>query len=291
MEKLIIIGSGPAGISAALYAARAGLDPLILSQGVGALEKAEWIENYYGVQPVTGRELHEQGEQQAKALGARLVRTEVLGLSGAGPYIISTTSGDYEAIAVILAAGTKRKTLPIAGLTEMEGHGVSYCAVCDGFFYRDKPVGVLGNGDFAYKEAEALSMAASVTIFTNGLPPAFSKPCSFTVEQRPVEQIVGEQNVEGVRLADGTLIPLSGIFVALGTAGSSELARHLGVPLDEKGNIVVDAQMATVLPGLYAAGDCTGGVLQISKAVADGRAAAVSSIQYIREYYKKQVLV
>lgn len=286
MENLIIIGSGPAGAAAALYAARAGLKPLLLSQGMGALEKAERIENYYGAQPMSGAALHAQGEQQAEALGARIVRTQVLGVSGFDTYTVTTTDGAYEAIAVILATGVKRAAPPIAGLRELDGRGVSYCAVCDAFFYRGKQVAVLGSGDYALSEAEELGMAGSVTILTGGAPQTFSKPCPYPLDTRPIEAIVGQEQVKGVRFADGEVLPVDGVFIALGTAGGSEMARRIGASLDEKGNVQVDRDMQTTLPGLFAAGDCTGGLLQVAKAVHDGTVAGLSAIQYVRTYRK-----
>lgn len=286
MENLIIIGSGPAGASAALYAARAGLRPLLLSQGMGALEKAERIENYYGAQPMAGPALHAQGEAQAEALGARIVRTQVLGVSGFDTYTVTTTEGAYEAVAVILATGVKRAAPPITGLRELDGRGVSYCAVCDAFFYRGKRVAVLGSGDYALSEAEELGMAGSVTILTGGALKTFSKPCPYPLDERPIDAILGDEQVEGVRFADGETLPVDGVFIALGTAGGSEMARRIGAALDEKGNVQVDSQMQTALPGLFAAGDCTGGLLQVAKAVHDGAVAGMSAVQYVRAYRK-----
>ena len=291
MDNLIIIGSGPAGISAALYAARAGLHPLILSQGMGALKNAERIENFYGVQPMTGAQLHTWGEKQAQALGARLIHTQVLGVSGFDTYTVSTVDGSYEAIAVLIATGVKRAAPPLPGVRELDGRGISYCAVCDAFFYRGKKVAVLGSGDFAMKEAEELGMAGSVTILTNGAPKPFSSPCPFPLDERPIEAILGTEQVEGVRFTDGTQLELDGVFIALGTAGGSEMARRVGAALDDKGNVKVDENMQTVLPGLYAAGDCTGGTFQVAKAVHEGMTAGLSAIQYIRNYRKNHHLL
>lgn len=158
MEKIIIIGAGPAGISAALYAARANMDPLVINNGIGALEKAEKIENYYGMEhPVSGKELFETGLAQAKALGVRILEVQVLGIGGFDTFTVKTTAGDFDTISVILATGSKRKAPAIPGIKEFEGRGVSYCAVCDAFFYRGKDVAVLGNSDFALHEAEELA--------------------------------------------------------------------------------------------------------------------------------------
>ena len=155
MEDIVIIGSGPAGISAALYAVRGNLSPLVLTNGVGALEKAERIQNYYGNKEfLTGQELHENGMEQARKMGVRFKETQVLGVHEEENFMIDTNEEPIPTKAVILATGARRKAPQIQGLKELEGRGVSYCAVCDAFFYRGKDVAVLGNGDFALHEAE-----------------------------------------------------------------------------------------------------------------------------------------
>ena len=287
MENIIIIGAGPAGISAVLYAARGNMDPLIINTGIGSLEKAEKIENYYGLeQPLSGRELFERGLAQARALGVRILDAQVVGM------------GDFEARSVILATGSRRASARIPGVKEFEGKGVSYCAVCDAFFYRGKEVAVLGNSDFALHEAEELSHTASrVTIFTDGKKPEFSRENPLPVNTMKIQAIEGDERVSGIRLKSdvsmqeaGTgadsFVPAEGVFVALGTAGSSEMARQIGAELNEKGNIRVNEEMETTVPGLYAAGDCTGGLLQVAKAVHDGAQAGLSACQYVRKLLK-----
>ena len=294
MEKIIIIGAGPAGISAALYAARGNMDPLVINNGIGALKKAEKIENYYGLaRPVSGEELYQNGIIQAKNLGVRILEAQVLGLGGFDTCEVKTTEGSFEAVSVILATGSRRATPDIPGLKDLEGRGVSYCAVCDAFFYRGKSVAVLGNTDFALHEAEELKQsAASVTILTNGKTPQFSKQPEMEVNTMEIRAIEGEEKVSGIRLqgeitAQGTdngssFLAADGVFVAMGTAGSTEMARQMGAQLTEKGNVMVNQKMETTIPGLYAAGDCTGGLLQIAKAVSEGAQAGISAIQYVR---------
>lgn len=299
MENLIIVGAGPAGISAALYAARANLDPLVINNGIGALEKAEKIENYYGLpHPVTGKELFENGIAQAKALGVRVLDAQVLGVSGFDTFQVKTTEGDFESISVILATGSKRKKPGIPGLQEFEGKGVSYCAVCDAFFYRGKNVAVLGNSDFALHEAQTLlATAGSVTIYTDGMEPEFSTKPDLPVNTMKIQAIEGAKTVSGLRLEPevsvqengenvSSFAAADGIFVAMGTAGSSEMARQMGAALTEKGNIKVNDQMESTIPGLFAAGDCTGGLLQVTKAVADGAQAGISAGKYVRSRKK-----
>ena len=299
MENLIIVGAGPAGISAALYAARANLDPLVINNGIGALEKAEKIENYYGLpHPVTGKELFETGIAQAKALGVRVLDAQVLGVSGFDTFQVKTTEGDFESISVILATGSKRKKPGIPGLQEFEGKGVSYCAVCDAFFYRGKNVAVLGNSDFALHDAQTLlATAGSVTIYTDGMEPEFSTKPDLPVNTMKIQAIEGAETVSGLRLEPevsvqeneekvSSFAAADGIFVAMGTAGSSEMARQMGAALTEKGNIKVNEQMESTIPGLFAAGDCTGGLLQVAKAVADGARAGISAGKYVRSRKK-----
>ena len=299
MENIIIVGAGPAGISAALYAARGNMDPLIINTGIGSLEKAEKIENYYGLErPLSGKELFERGLEQARALGVRILDAQVVGMGGFDTFEVKTTEGDFEARSVILATGSKRASAK--GVKEFEGKGVSYCAVCDAFFYRGKDVAVLGNSDFALHEAEELSHTAShVTIFTDGKKPEFSKENAIDVNTMKIQAIEGDERVQGLRLKGDVSLqeagepqtsfaPAEGVFVALGTAGSSEMARQIGAELNEKGNIRVNEEMETTVPGLYAAGDCTGGLLQVAKAVHDGAQAGLSACQYVRKLLKEQ---
>ena len=213
---------------------------------------------------------------------------------------MKTTEGDFEARSVILATGSKRASAKIPGVKEFEGKGVSYCAVCDAFFYRDKKVAVLGNSDFALHEAEELSHTAShVTIFTDGKKPEFSRENSIDVNTMKIQAIEGDERVSGIRLKGDVILqeaggevssfePAEGVFVALGTAGSSEMARQIGAELNEKGNIRVNEEMETTVPGLYAAGDCTGGLLQVAKAVHDGAQAGISACQYVRKLLKTE---
>lgn len=295
MENIVIIGAGPAGISAALYAARGNMNPLVINNGIGALEKAEKIENYYGLeQPLSGKELYERGISQAEALGVRILDAEVLGISGFDTFTVKTTAGDFDTVSVILATGGKRSAPKIPGLKEFEGRGVSYCAVCDAFFYRGKEVAVVGNGEFALHEAEELrNVTQDVTIYTDGKEPEFSKEHPIAVNTMKIQAIEGDDKVSGLLMQSDTaaqdaeapensFYPADGVFVALGTAGSTEIARQMGAEITDKGNIKTDEEMATTIPGLFAAGDCTGGLLQVSKAVYEGSMAAISAGKYVR---------
>lgn len=284
---VIIIGSGPAGVSAALYARRGGADVTVITKGAGGLAAAEWVENYYGfAEPISGAELEQRGIAGAKRLGVRFETDEVLAIlpavEGKG-FCIEAVRTVYEADAVILAAGAPRKTLPIKGLREFEGRGVSYCAICDAFFYRGKRVAVIGAGDYALHEAEILRPhAALLSLLTNGEEPALAMPDGIAVHTQRIVCIEGERRVQRIVFDDETVMDVDGIFMAIGTAGSMELARKLGVVLSD-GKIAVGKNMETNVPGVYAAGDCTGGLLQIAKAVYDGAEAGLSVIRYLRK--------
>ena len=286
MANVVIIGAGPAGVSAALYTARAGVDTTVLTKGPGALARAEGIENYYGVPgPVSGAELERRGIEGAKAVGVQFVEAEAVGLTFTDKLTVETLSGDYPADAVILATGASRAAPPIPGLKALEGHGVGYCATCDAFFYRGKDVAVLGSGEYALHEASALlPLAKSVTLLTGGAPLTAEFPPEIALCTEKVEAILGEEagKVTGVRLAGGKELPLDGVFVALGVAGSTALARKMGAEVD--GNrIVVDEHMMTTVPGLFAAGDCTGGLLQVAKAVYEGAMAGNEAAKALRK--------
>lgn len=284
LHSLIIIGGGPAGISAAIYAARSGISSLVLHHGASALQRADKIENYFGFEaPISGADLLGNGQAQAERLGATMVDTEVVGISYIGNgYEVKTTGETYAAQAVIIASGSSRSTPSIRGLSSFEGKGVSFCAVCDAFFYRGKHVAVLGNGAYAFEEAQTLlPVAGAVTLLTNGEPLAVDFPNVITIDSRKISEIRGADAVSSVVFSDDSQLALDGIFIAYGTAGSTSLARELGAVLDGN-SIRVDAQMQTNLPGLFAAGDCTGGLLQVAKAVSDGAAAGLSAAKYVR---------
>lgn len=283
MANVIIIGKGPAGVSAAIYTRRASLDTLILGKGGGALERTDKIENYYGfAEPVSGPELLAAGLKNAVRLGCEVLDEEVVGVSWDGRFTVRTKENAYQSDAVILATGASRSAPRLPGIEEFEGRGVSYCAVCDAFFYRKKDVAVLGAGEYAVHEAmELLPVAASVTLLTDGKPLEAELPEGLRVETRKLAAIEGDASVSAVRFEAGEPLAVAGVFVAVGVASSADLAKKLGAET-EGSRIVVNERMETNLPGLYAAGDCVGGLLQIAKAVSDGAIAGTSAIKFVR---------
>ncbi|MDP4110116.1 MAG: NAD(P)/FAD-dependent oxidoreductase [Bacillota bacterium] len=283
MADVIVLGSGPAGISASLYVKRAGLNAVVIGRGGGSLEKADKIENYYGFpEPVDAGELIKNGIAQAKRLGIPVIKDEVVSLSYLDRYVVETKSAQFEADSVILATGSSRKSPPIPGLGDFEGKGISYCAVCDAFFYRNRPVAVLGDSEYAFHEAaELMPTASSVVLLTNGREPAVALPKGLPVIKKEIAAFEGKEVLQSVRFRDGSAYAVSGVFIALGVAGSADLARKLGARTEGVA-VLVDENMQTNVPGLFAAGDCTGGLLQISKAVYEGAKAGTSAVKFIR---------
>lgn len=285
MKQLVIIGQGPAGISAALYAVRGGADVTVVANGAGALARAGLIQNYYGFEDgISGRELIEAGVRQAEKLGVRMVRGELFGIEYAEEgFAVKTSAGTLDAGAAVIACGTQRNTPPIAGIDAFDGRGVSYCAVCDAFFFRGKKVGVVGSGAYAASEYEVLKgVIQDVTALTNGEAPQFSLPC----DTRKIARLEGGDALERVVFADGSAEAFDGLFIACGTAGAFELSRKLGLET-ANGKIVTDERRATNVPGIFAAGDCTAGMQQIAKAVCDGMIAGTEALKYLKALAKQ----
>lgn len=279
MYDCIIIGKGPAGISAAIYISRSNLKCLVIGKDQTALKKAKKIENYYGFEnPISGEELFRRGINQAKEQNIEVKNDEVLDIEyGNETYIVKTVNSEYETKTIVLATGKSRKSSNIDGEKEFEGKGISYCAICDGFFFKNKNVAVIGSGEYALHEAEVLkNVTPNVTIFTNGktLPENRSIKIQNVIEGK-IDSIRGNKKVENIVLEDDRNIPVDGIFIAQGIASSSDFAKKLGI-IVKNNDIVVNENMETNVPGIYAAGDCTGGLLQISKAVYEGAKTGLS---------------
>ena len=286
MYDVIIIGAGPAGISAGLYAKRANLNVLIIYKEQAGLEKAEQIENYYGFENgITGKELYETGIRQAQNLGIDIKREEVINIQmeEKNEYKIITENGTYISKAVIFATGNKKNVPKIKGIKDFEGRGVSYCAVCDGFFYRNKDISVLGNGKYAISETnELINIANSITILTDGKEEPEIRSDKVKIDTRKIREVRGDKRIEEIDFEDNSTMKTDGLFVALGVAGSAEFAKKLGI-ITNKDRIVVNENMETNIPGIYACGDCTGGLLQISKAVYEGAKAGLQAVRYLKK--------
>ncbi len=287
MKKVLITGAGPAGISASLYIIRSGIaEVIVCSHGESALMKAESIENYFGfAEPVSGQELLMNSRKGAERLGVIFRDEELIELQMTADmrFEALTDSGSDIYDAVMLATGTKRERPSFSGVKEFEGRGVSYCAVCDAFFYRGKPVVVIGSGEYAVHEAAVLKNTSStVTILTDGAEMKLPLPDGVLCDTRKIAEIAGTDRVERVVFSDGKALETAGAFIAVGIAGSGDIARKLGAAT-ENGKIVVDNNMASTIPGLFAGGDCIGGLLQVSKAVADGAVAGMSIVKHLKK--------
>ncbi len=275
---VIIIGAGPAGISAGLYTQRANKKTLIIYNEKSSLEKANKIENYYGFpNGISGKELYQNGIMQAKNLGIELKKEEVIKIEKIKEtFEVSTSNRKYISRNVILATGNKKNVPDIKGIKELEGKGISYCAICDGFFYRGKDVAVLGSGDYAISEVnDLLNVANKITILTNKKKVPDFRAENVKVETRGVIAVKGENQLESIELEDGTKLEVDGLFVAQGVAGSTDFARKLGA-LVKDNKIVVSDKMETTIQGLYACGDCIGGIYQIAKAINEGMIAGMN---------------
>lgn len=285
----LIIGKGPAGVQAALYMYRANVRPLIIGKDLGASEQAQVVDNFYGYPSIGGPELIEIGIKQATDMGIEVVTDEVLSIRYEDEkYIVTTPLETYKVIALLLATGTQRTIPRVRKIRNFHGKGVSYCAVCDAFFYRNKTVGVLGNASYAAHEAaELVEICDKVYVFTDGkdLEAEFDPRCIIITDK--LKTVLGDEKVSGLE-TDLTVINLDGIFVALGSASSTDIATQIGLEI-ANGRIVVNSEQETMIPGLYAAGDCTPGPQQIAKAVSDGCIAGMNMVSYVRTFKRRQV--
>lgn len=290
MFDVIIIGKGPAGLSAALYTVRAGLRTLVIGQEKSSLIKADRVENYFGfAEPVSGKYLLEQGEKQARRLGVKFEDSEVLAIEKGEFYDIYTQNQNYSCKTLLLATGQKNAKVRIERLNEFEGIGVSYCTTCDGFFYRGLKVGVVGFKDYAIHEAMELEpITKDITIFTNGneleLSEKYKKiALDFKINTQAIKAIDGKDAIERIIFDNNTSENIDGLFIAYESASSIDFAKKLGV-ITNKNSIAVDENQETNIKGLFAAGDCTGGLKQVSTAVGQGAVAGKQMIEYARSH-------
>jgi thioredoxin reductase (NADPH) len=299
----VIIGSGPAGYTAATYAARAQLNPLVFegSQFGGALMTTTEVENFPGFpEGIMGPELMEQMRAQAKRFGAELRAEDVEAVELTGPVKRITANGqEYQARAVILAMGAAARYLNVPGEQELLGRGVSSCATCDGFFFRDQDIAVIGGGDSAMEEATFLTrFARSVTIVHRRDEFRASKIMLERARKDPkirwrtnavVEEVLGDSGVSGLRLRDTrtgeqSVLEVTGMFVAIGHDPRSELVRGV-LDTDQDGYLITEAPSTrTKIPGVFAAGDLVDRTYrQAVTAAGSGCAAAIDAERWLAE--------
>ena len=288
---LLIVGKGPAGLSAAIYTSRAGLDTLIL--GCAPKVAGDYkIDNYFGFpETISGKELIELGQKQAEKFGAKIRCEKVLSIyqQEDGLFKVKTEKGEILARAIILSTGVARIKPGIKNLSDYEGKGVSYCVSCDEFFYRNKKVMVVGEGIFAANQAiELKTYTPHVKICTQNKEITMTeefkerlKKLDIPIIEKKIVQLEGKNFLERVVYNDGEKEEVDGLFVAMGEASSLDFAYTLGIT--RKGVFIeTDANQKTNIPGVFAAGDCVGRFLQISVAVGEGAIAANSAIDYVK---------
>ena len=289
---LVIIGSGPSGLTAGIYGGRGGLKVLILDKAPvgGNVNVAPLIENYPGVDGIVGKELIENMKKQAEKYCEiqEFATVEKIDKGFGSTFRIITNKENYTAEFVILATGTTYKTLEVPGISEFNGRGVSYCAVCDGNFFVDKEVLVIGGGNTAATEAlylNKIGVKCSIVHRRNSLRCDMQLQKEIAKNKIPVywnyelKEVKGNNAVEEAVLYNNQkdkdiTLPVSGIFIAIGHAPNSQLAVDYGVDVDEDGYIEVDEEMRTNIGGIYATGDVTGGIKQIIVACGQGAIAA-----------------
>ncbi len=277
----IIIGLGPAGLSAAIYLARSGKKVLAIGKHNKIWSKDVVINNYFGTGQVNGEALMEKGLSQAKGFGAEIILSLATkaSMNEDGLFAITANEKEYVGKRLIIATGSAAAKREIINQDDFVGRGVSFCVPCDGFFFKGKKVGVVGNQDFALSEAvELLSYSKDVTLLSNGKTLDFDKKLlddnGIKFDDSRIDKIIGDKKVRAILTNNGEKA-FDGLFIASGSADSNDLARMLGVIVEE-GKVIVDSSMKTNIAGVYAAGDCTKGIGQIATAVSKGAVAGMA---------------
>ncbi|MGQ9720031.1 MAG: thioredoxin-disulfide reductase [Candidatus Jordarchaeum sp.] len=299
-KQLVIVGAGPAGLSAGIYAARFGLDAVVLEAKVsgGQAAEAAVIENYPGFVSVRGMELMDVMRRQAEECGCVIHDLEpIKKIEKKGKKIrVVSERETYVADAVIVATGRVHTRLGVPGEERLSGRGVSYCATCDGPLFRGRRVLVVGGGNTACSEALYLSDVAREVHLVHRRDDLRAEAYYKRVLAEKgvkfhwnseVKEIEGDKIVNRIRLVNNktgeeSSLDVDAVFIAVGYRPVSEIAKEAGVKMDEEGYIVVDREQKTSVEGIFAAGDVTGGVFQIATAVGEGAAAAVNAYLYIR---------
>lgn len=275
MENVIIIGGGPAGITAAIYLLRSKINVIVIDNKSSSLLKAKKIDNYYGFENgISGKELYRKGIEQFENLGGKIIYDEIVGLNYLDNFILQGTDGLYEATTLIIATGVSRLLPNIKGLCE--GPHISFCAICDSFYYRNKRVCVLGNGQYALTEAAHLeNVVNDLTLLTNGKSIV---PNKYQTINKKIKEIINNGNNINVFFDDDSNECFDGIFIAEGVADATALAKKIGIKI-ENNKLITNENMMTNIPNIYAVGDCTNGEMQVAKAVKDGMLAALDIIR------------
>ncbi len=300
MYDVIVLGSGPAGLSAAVYSRRYEMKTLVIGKGYGMISEAHEVENYLGFKNISGLELSKKFTEHAKSLGTEIVREEILKVEKNGKgFVVTTENGKYESKTVIYALGGVKRKLGVPNEEKFKGRGISYCATCDAAFFKDKVVAVTGGSDSAAMAALLLSKIAKkvyiiyrrdkLRAFPSLIKKIEEKENIETIFNTIIKDVEGDSSVEKIILENretGEMkeIKVNGVFVEYGYEPNSHLAEEIGVKLSERGRIVVDENMRTNVEGFFAAGDVTTGsgrFDQVITSAAEGAIAARSAHDYI----------
>jgi len=303
---VIIVGGGPAGLTAGLYTSRARLKTLLVEKGLvgGQVATTEFIENYPGFEEgISGAELSMKMEKQAKRFGLEIIQAPVLNIISAGKkkkIMLEGSQDEYEAKSVIIATGAHPRPLGIDGESTYRGKGVSYCATCDGAFFRGDKIAVIGGGDSAVQEGIFLTRFAERVYVIHRRDQlraekilqdrAFSNPKMEFIWNSVVEKIEGDVTVKSIRIRDvktreESVLDVQGVFVYIGYNPNTEFLRGF-LDLDGEGCIITDKKMATSVAGVFAAGDVRAdSIKQIATAVGNGAVAAIQAEKYIEENF------
>jgi thioredoxin reductase (NADPH) len=303
---IIIVGAGPAGLTAGIYAARIGLKTLILEEKLpgGRAIEAVIVESFPGFpNGLTGMELTQRMADQAKKFGAELRFPETvvnINLSGEMK-TVNTKKEAYQTRALIVSVGVQRKKLLVPGEIEFLGRGVSYCPICDGAFFKDLAVTVIGSDDEAANDALFMAkIAKKITMISSKEEMEMSEAMREKLEEKKnfqillnarVEAIEGDTSVKAVRIVDMKTnkqqkIPTDGVFISVGNTPMTQMVQKAGIEVDNKGCINVDRQQRTNVEGVFAAGDCTCGGMQIVTAAGEGATAAIRASTYVKRKMK-----
>lgn len=305
---IIIVGAGPAGLTAGIYAARIGLKTLILEGKLpgGRATYAAMVENFPGfLNGITGTELTQKMTDQAKKFGAELkFPEEVININfNKETKVVNTKKEAYQTRALILSTGTQRKRLQVPGEMEFLGQGISYCPICDGPFFKGLAVTVIGSSDEAANDALFLTkIARKVTMISSKKEMEMSKALRERLEEKEnfqiqlnarVEEIEGKTSVNAVTIVDMKTskqqkIPTDGVFISLGSVPMTQIVKKAGIEVDKIGCIKVDRRQRTNVEGVFAAGDCTCGGMQMVTAAGEGATAAIKASTYVKRTKSSQ---
>lgn len=292
MYDLIIVGTGPAGLSATIYSARYKMETITIGKLFGGtVTEAHLVENYPGVGEISGVELGQKMLEQAKSLGAEVIANSIQKIEKKDKFfVLHTQKGKYETRRVLLAMGSERNKLKTKGEEEFLGKGVAYCATCDGPFFKGKTVSVVGGGNAAVTAAIYMSDIAEKVYLVYRGPELKAEPAWIEqlnqkknieiIYSSNIEEISGGNKVEQIKLDNGKEIKLDGVFIEIGSTPSKALIADLNLKTDPRGYVVVDAEMKTSVKGVWAAGDITAGEFkfrQVVTAAAEGALAIYST--------------